>query len=63
MRWLIAGGAAVFVAVLSCASAACAANYSGMAPLDKYLMDRSPEIALAKALRRRPSPTRPRSWY
>jgi len=36
-------------AVLLCASAACAADYSAMAPLDQYLMDPAAEIALAKS--------------
>jgi hypothetical protein len=36
-------------AVLLCASLARAADYSRMAPLDQYMMDRSAEIALAKS--------------
>ena len=36
-------------AVLLCAGAARAADYSAMAPLDQYLMDRSAEIAMAKS--------------
>jgi hypothetical protein len=39
----------LFVAVFSGAQAANAADYSKMAPLDRYLMDRSAEIALAKS--------------
>jgi len=47
MRWMLSGGA--LGAILLCASAACAADYSAMGPLDGYLMDRSAEIALAKS--------------
>jgi hypothetical protein len=49
MRRMLSGGAAAFGAVLLCASTASAADYSAMAPLDRYLMDRSAEIALAKS--------------
>src|SRR5271163_2711904 len=49
MRLMLSRGAVAFGAVLLCASAACAADYSAMAPLDQYLMDRSAEIALAKS--------------
>ncbi|MGA7712675.1 MAG: hypothetical protein WCA81_12290 [Rhizomicrobium sp.] len=38
-----------FGALLFCVSAASAADYSAMAPLDQYLMDRTAEIALAKS--------------
>lgn len=44
LRWV-----AAFGAVLMFASAAGAADYSRMAPLDQYLMDRSAEIAMAKS--------------
>lgn len=37
------------VSCLTLASAACAADYAAMAPLDQYLMDRAAEIALAKS--------------
>lgn len=40
---------ATFGAVLICATTARAADYSAMAPLDRYLMDRSAEIAMAKS--------------
>jgi hypothetical protein len=43
------GTAALFGAMLLCASAAQAEDYSAMAPLDQYLMDRAAEIALAKS--------------
>jgi hypothetical protein len=43
------GTAAIFGAILLCASAARAEDYSAMAPVDQYLMDRSAEIALAKS--------------
>jgi hypothetical protein len=42
-------GLAAFGAALLCASAARATDYSAMAPLDQYLMDRPAEIALAKS--------------
>ena len=42
-------GAAIFAAILVCAPAAQAENYSAMAPIDQYLMDRAAEIALAKS--------------
>jgi hypothetical protein len=47
MRSVLSGAA--FGAVLACASAANAADYSAMAPLDQYLMDPAAEIALAKS--------------
>jgi hypothetical protein len=43
------GAAAMFVAVLLCAPLARAEDYSAMAPLDQYLMDRATEISLAKS--------------
>src|SRR5882724_9007273 len=49
MGWMLARSAAAFGAVLLSASAACAADYSAMAPLDRYLMDRAGEIVLAKS--------------
>ncbi|HEY6577928.1 MAG TPA: hypothetical protein VIY09_01270 [Rhizomicrobium sp.] len=49
MEWLISRGLAVCGAFLLCASAARAADYPAMAPLDRYMMDRSAEIALAKS--------------
>lgn len=49
MGWTALRAAAIFGAVLLCASAGRAANYSAMAPLDQYLMDRSSEIALARS--------------
>jgi hypothetical protein len=49
MRLAFLRGFAAFGAVLLCASAARAADYSAMAPLDQYLMDRSAEIAMAKS--------------
>jgi hypothetical protein len=42
-------GAAAFAAALLCASAAAAADYSVMGPLDAYLMDRAAEIDLARS--------------
>jgi hypothetical protein len=44
-----ARSAAVFCAALLCASAAHAADYAAMAPVDQYMMERSAEIALAKS--------------
>src|ERR1700740_3163685 len=41
--------ATVLGAALLCAAIARAADYSAMAPIDQYLMDRSAEIALAKS--------------
>ena len=41
--------AALFSVILMCASAAQAADYSAMAPLDRYLMERIAEITLAKS--------------
>ena len=49
MIGMLSRGAASFGVVLLCVSAACAADYSAMAPLDQYLMDRSAEIVLAKS--------------
>ena len=46
---MLSRGAAAFGVALLCASAAGAADYSAMAPLDQYLMDRNAEIALAKS--------------
>ncbi len=39
----------LFSAAVICAFAAQAADYSAMAPLDQYMMDRAAEIALAKS--------------
>ena len=41
--------AMIFAMALLCASAAQAADYPAMAPLDQYMMDRAPEIAMAKS--------------
>lgn len=49
MRPILSRAAAAVGAALLCASAAHAADYAAMAPLDQYLMDRSDEIALAKS--------------
>lgn len=49
MGGIIARGFAVCGAVLVCASAARAAEYSAMAPVDRYLMSRTAEVALAKS--------------
>jgi len=49
MGWAALKCFAAFGAVLLWDSAACAAEYSAMAPLDRYMMDRSAEIALAKS--------------
>jgi hypothetical protein len=49
MKWIAWGGVPAFGAVLLCASVAYAADYTAMAPVDQYLMDRSAEIALAKS--------------
>ncbi|HEX4080620.1 MAG TPA: hypothetical protein VHX61_17295 [Rhizomicrobium sp.] len=49
MRWTALRGFAACGAVLLWAAAARAADYSAMAPLDRYLMDRSAEIAMAKS--------------
>jgi hypothetical protein len=43
MKWAVLGASALL------ASAAQAADYSAMAPLDQYMMDRAAEIALAKS--------------
>lgn len=49
MRWAALRGFAACAAVLLGASAVRAADYSAMAPLDQYMMDRSAEIAMAKS--------------
>lgn len=49
MRWTALRGFAAGGAVLLCASAARAADYPAMAPLDRYMMDSSAEIAMAKS--------------
>ena len=49
MRWMGLRILAIFGALLVCGSAALAADYSAMAPIDQYLMDRAAEIALAKS--------------
>jgi hypothetical protein len=49
MRWTQLRDFAGFAAVTLCISAAHAADYSTMAPLEQYLMDRSAEIAMAKS--------------
>lgn len=49
MHWTVSGALAPCGAVLLCAATACAADYSAMAPLDQYMMDRSAEIAMAKS--------------
>lgn len=49
MRWMAWRRFAPLGPVLLCAFAARAADYSAMAPLDQYLMDRSAEIAMAKS--------------
>jgi hypothetical protein len=49
MRWTTVRGFAALGAILLRASAAQAADYPAMAPVDQYLMDRSAEIALAKS--------------
>ena len=49
MKWIAWGGVPAFGAVLLCATVAQAADYTAMAPVDQYLMDRSAEIALAKS--------------
>jgi hypothetical protein len=48
MEWTVLKGAAAAGAMLLCATAARAADYPAMAPVDQYLMDRSAEIALSK---------------
>ena len=42
-------GTALFAALLLCAPAASAAPYAAMAPVDRYMMARDAEIALAKS--------------
>ncbi|HEX3429807.1 MAG TPA: hypothetical protein VHT03_02890 [Rhizomicrobium sp.] len=49
MPWTVLRGLAACGAVLLCASAACAAAYPAMAPLDQYMMRPSDEIAMAKS--------------
>lgn len=49
MRWMRSVAPAAFGALLGSAAVARAAEYSAMGPLDRYLMDRSAEIALAKS--------------
>jgi hypothetical protein len=49
MKWTEMRYAAALGAALLCASVAHAADYSAMAPLDRYLMDRDAEIAMAKS--------------
>ncbi|MES1156432.1 MAG: hypothetical protein ABUL73_01520 [Alphaproteobacteria bacterium] len=49
MTWTAWRSAVIFGAMFLCASAAKAADYSAMAPIDQYLMDRAEEIALAKS--------------
>jgi hypothetical protein len=49
MQWTALTGSAALAALLACATAAGAADYSAMAPIDQYLMDRSAEIAMAKS--------------
>lgn len=49
MKWTVRRGLAVFGAASLCVSAARAADYFAMAPLDRYLMDRPAEIALARS--------------
>ena len=49
MKSTILRHASVCAALLLCASAAQAAPYATMAPVDQYMMDRNAEIALAKS--------------
>ena len=49
MRLMLSKGTAGFGAVLLCVSAASAADYSALGPLDRYLMDPTAEIALANS--------------
>ena len=49
MRCMDLGRFASFGALLLCGSAAFAADYSAMAPIDRYLMNRAAEITLAKS--------------
>jgi hypothetical protein len=49
MRSAISTGFTAFGAALLCATAASAADYSTMAPLDQYMMDRPTEVAMAKS--------------
>jgi hypothetical protein len=49
MRWMALRSFAACGAVLLCASAARAADYPAMAPLNRYMMERSAEIAMAKS--------------
>ena len=49
MKWMFLTSVSIIGAILLCAFAAGPADYSAMAPLGDYLMDRSDEIALAKS--------------
>jgi hypothetical protein len=49
MKRMRFGRAAIFAATLTFAPAARAEDYSAMAPIDQYLMDRPAEIALARS--------------
>ena len=49
MRWAAMRNLAALGVFLFCASGTRGADYSTMAPLDQYLMDRSAEITLAKS--------------
>jgi hypothetical protein len=49
MQWAVLRALVAWGAVLLCASAARAADYSAMAPLDQYMMGRSDEIVMAKS--------------
>ena len=49
MRGMFLTGASAIGALLLCGFAARPADYSAMAPLDQYLMDRPAEIALARS--------------
>lgn len=49
MRWTVLRDCALVAAVLLYGTAARAADYSAMAPIDRYMMDRADEIALAKS--------------
>jgi hypothetical protein len=49
MRWTVSRNFVVFGLVLLCGSRAVAADYSAMAPVDRYMMDPATEIALAKS--------------
>lgn len=49
MRRQVLRDLAIFGAALLCGSAASGADYSAMAPVGQYMMDRSAEIAMAKS--------------